>query len=146
MYEEVYIPPIDPLPMSESDRLLKISELDELLQLVFRGMKTLNRIQSIVYPTAYQTNENLLVSAPTGSGKTNIAMLAVMRELKQHIHNNVLKKDEFKIVYVAPMKALAAEMVRTFGQRLAPLGVAVRELTGDMQLTKGEIQKTQVGN
>lgn len=42
------------------------------------------------------------------------------------------------------MKALAAEMVRNFGQRLSPLGVAVRELTGDMQLTKYEIQNTQV--
>ena len=43
------------------------------------------------------------------------------------------------------MKALAAEMVRNFGSRLAPLGIAVRELTGDMQLTKAEIRNTQVG-
>ena len=42
------------------------------------------------------------------------------------------------------MKALAAEMVRTFGRRLAPLGISVRELTGDMQLTKTEILTTQV--
>ena len=44
------------------------------------------------------------------------------------------------------MKALAAEMVRNFGQRLSPLGIAVKELTGDMQLTKYEIQNTQVSN
>ncbi len=42
------------------------------------------------------------------------------------------------------MKALAAEMVRNFGKRLEPLGVSVKELTGDMQLTKAEIMKTQV--
>ena len=42
------------------------------------------------------------------------------------------------------MKALAAEMVQNFGKRLSPLGIAVRELTGDMQLTKAEILKTQV--
>ena len=42
------------------------------------------------------------------------------------------------------MKALAAEMVRNFGTRLAPLGVVVRELTGDMQLTKSEIHHTQM--
>ena len=42
------------------------------------------------------------------------------------------------------MKALAAEMVRNFGSRLEPLGIIVRELTGDMQLTKAEIAKTQV--
>ena len=42
------------------------------------------------------------------------------------------------------MKALAAEMVRNFGKRLEPLGISVKELTGDMQLTKTEIMKTQV--
>ncbi len=42
------------------------------------------------------------------------------------------------------MKALAAEMVRNFGGRLEPLGIVVKELTGDMQLTKNEIMKTQV--
>ena len=49
-----------------------------------------------------------------------------------------------QIIYVAPMKALAAEMVRNFGSRLTPLGVSVKELTGDMQLTKAEIRNTQV--
>ena len=43
------------------------------------------------------------------------------------------------------MKALAAEMVANFGGRLAPLGITVRELTGDLQLTKKEIMNTQVG-
>lgn len=52
--------------------------------------------------------------------------------------------DKFKVVYVAPMKALAGEMVANFGKRLAPLGISVRELTGDMQLTKKEILSTQV--
>ena len=41
------------------------------------------------------------------------------------------------------MKALAAEMVRNFGGRLEALGIIVRELTGDMSLTKQEILKTQ---
>lgn len=42
------------------------------------------------------------------------------------------------------MKALAAEMTNYFSKRLEPLGITVKELTGDMQLTKGEIQRTQV--
>ena len=49
-----------------------------------------------------------------------------------------------QIVYMAPMKALAAEMADTFGKRLAPLGVRVKECTGDMQLTAQEILETQV--
>lgn len=47
-------------------------------------------------------------------------------------------------MYVAPMKALAAEMTNYFSKRLEPLGIAVKELTGDMQLSKGEILRTQV--
>ena len=37
--------------------------------------------------------------------------------------NGVVKRDSFKVVYVAPMKALAAEMTANFGKRLAPLGI-----------------------
>ncbi|CAD6202628.1 unnamed protein product [Miscanthus lutarioriparius] len=84
------------------------------------------------------------VCAPTGAGKTNIAMIAVLHEVKQHFRDGILHKNEFKIVYVAPMKALAAEVTATFSRRLSPLNLVVRELTGDMQLTKNEIEETQM--
>ncbi|XP_017269735.1 activating signal cointegrator 1 complex subunit 3 isoform X2 [Kryptolebias marmoratus] len=145
MYEEVEIPPNEPMPIGFEEKPVYISELDEIGQLVFKGMKRLNRIQSMVFETAYNTNENLLICAPTGAGKTNIAMLTVLHEIRQHLQpGGIIKKDEFKIVYVAPMKALAAEMTNYFSKRLEPLGIAVKELTGDMQLTKGEILRTQM--
>ncbi|XP_038077615.1 activating signal cointegrator 1 complex subunit 3-like [Patiria miniata] len=144
MFEEVTIPPSQPAPIAIGQKRVAVSELDEIAQIAFKGTRQLNRIQSIVFETAYYSNENLLICAPTGAGKTNIAMLAILHEIKQHIEQGVIKKDEFKIIYVAPMKALAAEMVRNFGGRLSPLGIAVRELTGDMQLTKSEIAKTQM--
>ncbi|XP_041463235.1 activating signal cointegrator 1 complex subunit 3-like [Lytechinus variegatus] len=144
LYEEVIIPPADRAPVSVGKNLVPISQLDEIGRVAFKGMKSLNRIQSVVFETAYNTNENLLICAPTGAGKTNIAMLTILQEVRKHIQQGVIKKDEFKIVYVAPMKALAAEMVRNFGTRLAPLGLSVKELTGDMQLTKNEIMKTQM--
>jgi activating signal cointegrator complex subunit 3 len=34
--------------------------------------------------------------------------------------------------------------VQNFGKRLKPLGVNVREFTGDMQLTKMELENTQM--
>ncbi|XP_056289492.1 activating signal cointegrator 1 complex subunit 3 [Pseudoliparis swirei] len=144
MYEEVEIPPSQPMAIGFEEKPIFIAELDEIAQLVFKGMTSLNRIQSLVYETAYNTNENLLICAPTGAGKTNIAMLTVLHEIHQHIQGGVIKKDEFKIIYVAPMKALAAEMTKYFSKRLQPLGIAVKELTGDMQLTKGEILRTQM--
>ena len=41
-----------------------------------------------------------------------------------------------KAVYVAPLKALAQEVVSKFSERLGNLGIQVRELTGDVQLTR----------
>nr|XP_014343473.1 PREDICTED: activating signal cointegrator 1 complex subunit 3 [Latimeria chalumnae] len=144
MFEQVTIPPTEPMPVGFEEKPVYIKDLDEIGQLVFKGMKRLNRIQSIVFETAYNTNENMLICAPTGAGKTNIAMLTVLHEIRQHIQQGVIKKDEFKIVYVAPMKALAAEMTNYFSKRLEPLGISVKELTGDMQLSKGEILRTQM--
>ena len=43
-----------------------------------------------------------------------------------------------------PPQALAAEMAGAFSRRLEPLGVVVRELTGDMQLSKKEVEETQM--
>ena len=51
----------------------------------------------MVFETAYHTNENLLISAPTGAGKTNVAMLTVIREIKQHMVQDIIKKNEFKV-------------------------------------------------
>ncbi|KAI0335591.1 Sec63-domain-containing protein [Cubamyces sp. BRFM 1775] len=151
-YEEVTIPPARTVPPRASERLIPVPELDPLARGSFPGYSSLNRIQSIVYPTAYQSNENMLICAPTGAGKTDVAMLTVLRVLDQHrsrsdTSSNIaatIDRDKFKIIYVAPMKALASEIVRKLGKRLQWLSVRVRELTGDMQLTKKEIAETQI--
>ncbi|KAH9288103.1 hypothetical protein KI387_032220, partial [Taxus chinensis] len=143
-YEEVRVPATETAPMKPGEKLIEITSLDGFAQTAFEGYRTLNRIQSRIFPTAYNSNENILVCAPTGAGKTNIAMIAVLHEIKQHIKNGILHKNEFKIVYVAPMKALAAEVTAAFSRRLSPLNVTVKELTGDMQLSKTELEETQM--
>ncbi|KAF8914047.1 Sec63 Brl domain-containing protein [Gymnopilus junonius] len=153
-YEEVIVPPAKPVPPQSAEHQITISDLHEIIKGSFKGYSTLNRIQSIVYPTAYGSNENLLICAPTGAGKTDVAMLTILRVIDQHrlIHklsagtpvSLTIDKDAFKIIYVAPMKALASEIVRKLGKRLAWLSIEVRELTGDMQLTRAEIARTQV--
>ncbi|CAI0431699.1 unnamed protein product [Linum tenue] len=143
-YEEVIIPPTPTAAMKPGEKLIEIKELDDFAQAAFVGYKSLNRIQSRIYQTVYQTNENILVCAPTGAGKTNIAMISILHEIRQHFKDGYLHKNEFKIVYVAPMKALAAEVTSTFSCRLSPLNMTVRELTGDMQLSKNELEETQM--
>lgn len=137
MYEEVSLPAnLVPPKLDVGEERIKVSSLDEIGQIAFKGTKELNRIQSIVFNRGYHSNDNLLVCAPTGAGKTNVAMLTIVNTIRSHTDQGVIHREQFKIVYVAPMKALAAEMVGNFGKRLAPLGISVRELTGDMQLTK----------
>ncbi|PCH41279.1 Sec63-domain-containing protein [Wolfiporia cocos MD-104 SS10] len=151
-YEEVIVPPAKIARPRATERLIPVSELDTLTKGSFPGYTSLNRIQSIVFPTAYKSNENMLVCAPTGAGKTDVAMLTILRVLAQHCSStadaslltSTLKRDEFKIIYVAPMKALASEIVRKLGKRLQWLSISVRELTGDMQMTKAEIAETQI--
>ena len=41
--------------------------MNKTAQLAFKGYQSLNRVQSIVYPVGYETNENMLVCAPTGA-------------------------------------------------------------------------------
>ncbi|CAI5478002.1 unnamed protein product [Closterium sp. Yama58-4] len=144
-YEEVHVPPAAVEgPGRAQEKLVRVGEMEPFAQKAFEGFQTLNRIQSRIYQRAFYSNENLLVCAPTGAGKTNIAMITILHEVGANFKNGVLQKNDFKIVYVAPMKALAAEMAAAFGRRLAPLGLAVRELTGDMQLTKREMEETQM--
>ncbi len=67
-----------------------------------------------------------------GAGKTNVAMLCVLHEIGLHrdAASGEIDTGAFKIVYVAPMKALVAEMVGNFKQRLKPYDIRVEELTG----------------
>lgn len=51
------------------------------------------------------TSENMLVCAPTGSGKTNVAMLSILHCIGRHLKSDgSVDTSAFKIVYVAPMK------------------------------------------
>ncbi|CBY00034.1 similar to activating signal cointegrator 1 complex subunit 3 [Plenodomus lingam JN3] len=152
--EEYEIPAVPVGTVGTGRKLLEIRELDGLCQRTFKGYKTLNRMQSLVYPVAYKTSENMLICAPTGAGKTDAAVLTILNTVARNIIPNPIEQPEatdftvmtedFKIIYVAPMKALAAEITEKLGKRFAWLGIKVRELTGDMHLTKAEILDTQI--
>ncbi|KAK2947264.1 putative DExH-box ATP-dependent RNA helicase DExH14 [Blattamonas nauphoetae] len=173
--EEIILPVSNPSPLGPNERLIPISEIDEWARPALGGLTTLNRIQSRVYTSAFKSNENLLICAPTGAGKTVIALLTMLRAVAQarssesnggnatgdeeemeeeragYGENNPkstrrkkLKPATFKLIYVAPMKALAGEMVQGLGSRLAKLGLITRELTGDTQLTQEEISTAHV--
>lgn len=66
-YEEYSIPAGRKGVLGPGQRLVTIKELDGLCRNTFKGYKALNRMQSLVYPVAYKTSENMLICAPTGA-------------------------------------------------------------------------------
>lgn len=58
-------------------------------------------------------------------------------------YNRELESGQ-KVIYIAPMKALAQEVVEKFSSKLKSLHLVVRELTGDIQLTRAEAESSDV--
>ncbi|KAF9504269.1 hypothetical protein BS47DRAFT_1355400 [Hydnum rufescens UP504] len=144
-YEEIHVPAPRSKPV-QSNELVLIENLPFWVRAAFEGNRTLNRVQSKLYPVAFGSDEPILLCAPTGAGKTNVAMLTILNELSKvrNADTGNFDLDTFKIVYVAPMKALVQEMVGNFSKRLHSYGVKVGELTGDSQMTKQQIAETQI--
>jgi len=125
-YEEVHVPALKPKPFNDDEELVPIEKLPKYCQPAFEGLTTLNRIQSRLQKAALESDENLLLCAPTGAGKTNVALLCMMREIGKHINpDGSINGDEFKIIYVAPMRSLVQEMTGSFGKRLASYNLKV---------------------
>lgn len=86
-----------------------------------------NAMQSKSFPSVYNNDDNFVLSAPTGSGKTVIMELAIMRLLcNDHARHS-------KIVYQAPTKSLCAERARDWQKKFNHLNLNCLELTGDTE-------------
>lgn len=94
----------------------------------FFEYENFNPVQSEVFYTAYKTNENFLVCAPTGTGKTDIALLTILK---------AIKKTNSMIIYIVPMKALASEITVKLKNKLNKH--IVLEFTGDTELSAKEL-------
>ncbi len=88
----------------------------------------------------------MLVCAPTSAGKTNVALLSILKAIADYRDpdSGIIDLSKFKVVYIAPMKALVAEITGNLSNRLKTLGITVKELTGDVHLSKSQIEETQI--
>jgi ATP-dependent DNA helicase HFM1/MER3 len=125
-------------PSAQGIVLVSVNDIPENYRSLF-PFPLFNAIQSKSFHAVYNSNDNIVLSAPTGSGKTVIMELAICRLL------NNLKDERFKVVYQAPTKSLCAERFRDWHSKFSALNLTCSELTGDtdhMQLRA--VQSSQI--
>jgi ATP-dependent DNA helicase HFM1/MER3 len=87
--------------------------------------KVFNAVQSKCFSTIYHSDDNLVLSAPTGSGKTVVLEMAICRLVAG------FSNGQFKIVYMAPTKSLCSERQGDWQRKFKHLDLQCAELTGD---------------
>jgi len=121
---------------------MKISKLD--LEPAAIDFLTSEGFEKLYEPQAYSVDAGILdgtsvlVSAPTASGKTLIAMLGMLSHLPKH---------KSKIVYLSPLRALAAEKFTEF-KKLEKINlgrkIKVGISTGDFDSVEDKLENSDI--
>ena len=111
-------------PLVQGIPLVPVSALPDRLRTVF-PFPTFNAVQSKCFDRVFKSDNNFVMSSPTGSGKTAILELAICRAVAIH------STGQYKVVYQAPTKALCSERQRDWDKKFTQLGLKCAELTGD---------------
>lgn len=124
---------LQPLPITA----LRNATYESIYNQNNRKFPQFNPIQTQVFNAVYNTDDNVFIGAPTGSGKTTIAEFAVLRLLSQN--------PEGRCVYLVSKDALAELVFAEYQQIFSGiLGKKVVLLTGESAtdlklLSKGQI-------
>ena len=109
---------------NDPDNCINTSILPDNFKDIF-DFRKFNRMQSESFQDLYNSDENCVISSPTGSGKTVLFELAVLRLVKKNNYNT----DNLKILYIAPTKSLCFEKLKSWGSKFINLSVGM--LTSD---------------
>ncbi|MFB6085742.1 MAG: DEAD/DEAH box helicase [Halodesulfurarchaeum sp.] len=92
-----------------------------------------NEMQRTALPAVLETDDNVVISAPTGSGKTALAELAIIEALE----------SGGTALFVAPMRALTNEKESEW-ERIEALGYSVYVVTGERDLNPRRAERADV--
>nr|CAH7763205.1 unnamed protein product [Callosobruchus chinensis] len=110
--------------------LRSTEEVPEPYQRIFAEYPCFNMVQSKVLDNMLKTDESVVVSAPTGSGKTAIFELAIVRLLTNYQNMEAVDQN-FKIIYICPIKALCQERLIDWHSKFSNFGLKCTAITGD---------------
>ena len=104
-----------------------ITEVPERFRTIFAKFPYFNKVQSKVFDDVMYSDTPIVVASPTGSGKTVIFELAIIRLLLQ----SSVPLNKIKIVYMAPLKALCYERHADWEAKFNQFGLKSIQVTGD---------------
>ncbi|XP_026327613.1 probable ATP-dependent DNA helicase HFM1 [Hyposmocoma kahamanoa] len=84
----------------------------------------------------------MVVCAPTGSGKTVIFEMAIVQLLMELEDKNYI--DDFKIIYMAPVKALCTERLTEWYPKFTKFGHLCIEVTGDTDVDFSQLKPYRI--
>ncbi|UCD07374.1 MAG: DEAD/DEAH box helicase [Candidatus Aenigmatarchaeota archaeon] len=86
------------------------------------GFGELNPVQRKALNKGLLDKNNMVIAAPTASGKTLVAEIAALDTIKENK----------KVVYIVPLRALATEKYQEFKEKYEPLGIRIAISIGDL--------------
>ncbi|KEH37075.1 putative RNA helicase [Medicago truncatula] len=98
--------------------------------------KQFNKIQTHAFQVLYKSDDNVFLAAPTGSGKTTCAEIAILRNHQ---------KGHMRVVYIAPIRAIAQNQYREWKTKFGGgLNSMIVELTGENETDLKLLEEGQI--
>ncbi|CAE7392902.1 hfm1, partial [Symbiodinium sp. KB8] len=94
-----------------------------------------NEVQSRSFDAVFNTHDNVVLAAPTSSGKTAVLELAILRNLLLHQESGESAGLRGKAVYLAPLRSIVSEVGADWTRRLGRVGLNVTVLLSDGRST-----------
>ncbi|EGR33236.1 hypothetical protein IMG5_058560, partial [Ichthyophthirius multifiliis] len=124
---EFQLMPVNQLQFNEGEQALRAL-----------GIYQFNQIQTQVYNSFYNQNENIFLGAPTGSGKTTCIILAILRIFKGYFN------EDKKIVYVGLQDSICQNMYKILCKAFKHMDKKIGILTGQTKTDNIILQKYDI--
>jgi len=107
-------------------------------EMLYSKIETFNPVQTQLFHVVYHSDVPVFLGSPTGSGKTLVGELAILRMKRLH--------ERGIAVYIAPLKSLARERLREWQKRFgsSQMRWKVLELSGDTHHDRQALENADI--